>query len=233
MQEVSYKKYLWPVGFILICLLIGFLSYRIFVFQIISTNPANGGETNSSTETMIVITYNKELATNNKNIIITANDDIITGFHTDYDKLLIQTHNLSFDKSYEIYIKNVLSTDNSKIDSYTFKFTNKYKNFSELSKDEQKKQIEQTDKGTRDDPVTRALPVTTSAYYISFEMHNTPDEKGKYEKIIIALLVTNTQQDDLELVKNYKTQAVNFLISKGINLDDYVVEWSPEVAQNL
>lgn len=233
MQQINYKRYLWLAGFLLICLLIGFLSYRTFVFQIISTTPANGGEVNSSTGAQITIEYNKDLLPDNKNLLVTANDDIITSYHTDHKKLLIQVNNISFDKSYELYIKNVSAADSSKIDSYTFKFINKYKNYSELPKEEQQKQMDQTDKGTRDDPVTRALPITTDTFYIHFEMSATPDEKGKYEKLIIALLVTNDQQNDLTLVKNYKTQAVNFLISKGINPDDYVVEWDPEVAQNL
>lgn len=228
-----YKKYIWLAVFIVICLLVGFLSYRTFVFQVISTVPGNGGEVSSSTGSLITIEYNKELMLNNNNLLITANDDIVTNYKIDRNKLFIQIRNLTFDKSYELYIKNVTATDSSKINSYTFKFTNKYKNYSELPKEEQQKQLEQTDKGTRDDPVTRALPITTDQYYISYEVYSTPDEKGKNEKIIIALLVTNDQQSNLQLIKNYKTQAVNFLISKGINPDDYVVEWDPQVAKDL
>jgi len=229
----SGNKILWVVGIISIAIIAALVSYRFFVFQIISTTPKNGGEANSSSQTLVVIETNKDLEQNNESLQVLASDDIVNGYKIEKNKLLIQLRNMSINKSYELYIKNIKASDQSKINSYTLKFKNTYQNFNTLSKEEQDKQIADTDKGNIDDPVVKYLPITTDAYYISYVLYDKPDEKGKYQKIVIALLISNPDLENTQMIQDYKKQALDYLKSKGINPNEYVLEYHPEVAKDL
>lgn len=227
----NYKKFLIPLASLLVMALLGLAAYRVLVFQVLSADPANNS-TVSNDSRLITITYNKELSPVDKSKQLITSSDIVSSFRTDGSKLLIQLKGVEANKKYVINLIDITATDGSKIDQYDYSFTYSYSSFDSLSSKEKKSQIASTDKGNIDSPVIKNLPITTSSFYISYELHDQPDSKGKHEKVIVALLLSDPELTDGNKVRQYKQQAIKFLNSKGISLKDYTVEFVPDAVNN-
>jgi len=224
------KKYINVAAVVISVLLLGLLYFRFFVFQVLSIDPPTGS-TISSSSRLVTFSYNKNLDSIDREKQIIASDDrIISSVRTDGAMVLLQLKDLEIDKVYKITLLNIRAEDGSEIKSTEYTFDYKYVPYNKLSKKEQQRQITQTDKGNISSPVIKALPVTTSQFYISYKLLAQPDSKGKQEKIIIALLLTNQELTDKAKVIAYKKAAIEYLLSKGVDVKDYSVEYAPEEA---
>lgn len=225
------KKALITLGIILMIGLIGWGIYSLSIFRVSDTSPANGS-TISRGQATIVISFNRDIQPVNLENQIISSDNIIYGVSTNKNQLIIQTRDLKLDTKYSIALKNITSTKNEVIKLYTYTFTNKYVAYNEQSKSQQDQQLQNQGKGNIEDIALQVLPISTDTYYISSELLDQPQGDKKI-KIIIALLITDQQTTNTGLVRQYKQQALDFLKQKGINLDNYVVEYSPPEAANL
>ena len=204
-------------GLIFIGLIVGFFLYKAIVFQVLNVTPSQGSTITSLTPTL-VFSYNKPIATFDGSKQILNGDGIVAGSKSDGKKLYIQLKALETGKSYTVTVINVQTDDGASIiPSYTYSFRYAYDPQNDGN----------YDKSNIDDPLVKHLPVTTSQYYISYSLLDKPDDQGHTEKITIALLLTNADLADNQKVRVYKKAAEDFLISKGIVLEDYVVEYSP------
>ena len=204
--------------------------YRILVFQVVSTSPRNGGQVNIGSS-IIVVNLNKKINKINIEQVV-ASENIIKNVITDNESIKIYTKDVVDKKDYIIYIKDITSEDNQKI-SLKYNFTGKYIPFNQQSAQIKKESIQSTDRGNFNDRAAEILPETTDKFSLTYDVFSEPSQKGKYIKITAALLVLNYEETDLNLLKNYKNDALRFLRSNGVNPDDYVIDWYPRAAQNL
>ncbi len=226
----KYKVVIWLMGVALLAILSAGLYYRFMVFQLLSTDPPSGS-TIVSASRLITLSYNKELDDVDKEKqLITSDKDIISSFRVEGSSILIQLSNLEVGKAYTLTLINIRALDGSEISNYVYKFDYQYVPYGKLDKKEQQRQINTTDRGNLESPVIKALPITTAQYYISYKLLEQPDAKGKQEKIIIALLLTNQDLEDKAKIIRYKKAALEFLRANNIDVDDYTVEYAPAEA---
>lgn len=231
-KDILYKNRVYILVFIFFVVFIisAVLIYQAVVFQIISINPRNGGSVNIGSS-IIAINLNKDLKEVKKDQIISSSD-IIKSIATDEKTLIINTKNVESNSKYIIFIKDIESKNGEKV-SLKYNFTGKYVSFSQQSNEIKKESIEATDRGNFTDRAADILPKTTDKFSLTYDIFPEPSQKGKYIKIIGALLVLNYQENDLELLRSYKNEALRYLRSNGVNPNDYVIEWYPRAAQNL
>lgn len=226
----QHKKIVFGVASTVLFIIVGLLYYRFFVFQLLSVDPPSGS-TIASQARLVTFSFNKSLDTiDRERQVIVSDDAIISSFRTDESSILIQLKDLEISKQYKITLLNIRAEDGSEVEKIDYSFDYKYIPYNKLSKKEQQRQITATDRGNIDSPVIHALPVTTDRYYISYKLLEKPDAKGKQEKIIIALLLTNQDLDNIAKIKEYKKAALEFLKQNGINVSDYSVEYAPAAA---
>ncbi len=209
----------------------GYLIYNTIVFHVSGANPPNGGSATNGTQT-ITVSFSRPIKEVNLERNIITNEDIIFGLSTLGNKLVLQTKNLEVNKIYKINLMNIESTDGKIIKQYSYSFTNRYADYNELSKAQQKKAMENQGKGNIEDPALTVLPVSTDRYYIESSILDQPQE-GKQIQITIALLVTRSQEDNTALIKQYKQEALEFLRQRNIDISRYVVVYSPRSATGL
>ena len=227
-----YKIIIWIIIIILALATAGFIYYRVAVFQVTSTNPANGTNFSAGSIT-VTMNFNKDLQTNNPNQKVNASANIIKNTQIEGNKLIINLINLQINTNYQIELQNMTSTDNQVISSFVYKFKNNYVHYDQLSNDLKKQFQQSTDKGNTEDPALKATPHTTSTYSITTEILSQPNAKGKTINLTIALLVPNYEQNNTTKLKDYKTQALDYLKSKGVDPNNYVIKYFPTAATNL
>jgi hypothetical protein len=227
---IKNKIYIILTVLVFTVIIIAVSLYRILVFQVVSTSPRNGGQVNIGSS-IIVVNLNKKINKINKEQVV-ASENIIKNVITDNESIKIYTKDVVDKKDYIIYIKDITSEDNQKI-SLKYNFTGKYIPFNQQSAQIKKESIQSTDRGNFNDRAAEILPETTDKFSLTYDVFSEPSQKGKYIKITAALLVLNYEQTDLNLLKNYKNDALRFLRSNGVNPEDYVIDWYPRAAQNL
>lgn len=227
----KYKVYIWIVVVVLFVLLIGWGLYRLLVFQVVSTNPANNAKI-SAGATTVTFTFNKEL-TDVNSIQVKASDNIILKSEVDKNKLNVYLISLQPDKSYDIFLQNISASDGQRIDYYQLHFTNQYIPFNQQSQQVQEQQIKTTDKGNIDDPAVKVLPKYAKDYSIKYELFGEPSQKGKYIKLHINLLLSQFDANNKAKILEYKNEALDYLKTNGVNPNDYVIEYDPPVAASL
>lgn len=228
------KKIIISVSLLLIGFVAAYLIYMSIIFHVQSTNPANGGVVRNGTD-KIVITFSKNIQDVKLEDNIIASDNIIFGVSTVKNQLIIQVRNLDINKQYKITLRDIQSTDGKVIAEYNYSFTNQYVDYNKLSENQRKQDLEkqsQNEQNSVNDIATTALPVSTDHYYIQSTILDQPQD-NKQIKITIAILVTREQESDTNLIRRYKAEALEFLKQKGINLNNYVVEYVPESATSL
>lgn len=227
---IKNKIYIILTVLVFTVIIIAVSLYRILVFQVVSTSPRNGGQVNIGSS-IIVVNLNKKINKINIEQVV-ASENIIKNVITDNESIKIYTKDVVDKKDYIIYIKDITSEDNQKI-SLKYNFTGKYIPFNQQSAQIKKESIQSTDRGNFNDRAAEILPETTDKFSLTYDVFSEPSQKGKYIKITAALLVLNYEETDLNLLKNYKNDALRFLRSNGVNPDDYVIDWYPRAAQNL
>ena len=227
---IKNKIYIILTVLVFTVIIIAVSLYRILVFQVVSTSPRNGGQVNIGSS-IIVVNLNKKINKINIEQVV-ASENIIKNVITDNESIKIYTKDVVDKKDYIIYIKDITSEDNQKI-SLKYNFTGKYIPFNQQSAQIKKESIQSTDRGNFNDRAAEILPETTDKFSLTYDVFSEPSQKGKYIKITAALLVLNYEQTDLNLLKNYKNDALRFLRSNGVNPEDYVIDWYPRAAQNL
>lgn len=224
------KLYIFALLIIVAITIIIISLYQALVFQVTSTSPRNGGNVNIGSS-IIVINLNKKIKAVSKDQVV-ASSDIIKSINTDSKAIRINTKDVVEKNNYIIFIKDIESENGEKI-SFRYNFAGKYISFAQQSNEIKKESIKETDSGNFTDRAAEILPKTTDKYSLTYDIFPEPSQKGKYIKITGALLVLNYQENDLNLLRSYKNEALRYLRSNGVNPNDYVIEWFPRAAQNL
>ena len=228
----KYKLTIWFTTLVIIISLVVYVLYKTLVFQVTSTNPSYGANLNGASAS-IEIYYNKNIKKFESNQKVLANANIISSTQVNGKKITVKLVNLKFDNDYQIDLNNITSEDGQVIGSYKLSFKNKYVQYNKQSQDMITAANKATDQGNTTDPALKALPKTTNTFSITYIMYGKPDQKGKYLKLNIALLLPNYEQNDVTKLKAYKTQALDYLKSSGVDPNSYVIEYFPTAATNL
>jgi hypothetical protein len=228
----KYKSLIWISLVIALVIVVIWTVYRIVVFQVIGTSPAQNAKISAGRST-ITINLNSEIEPIDANKQIIATSGLTVKADTDKNKIVLTVTNIVQDKKYEIQIKNIKSKSGKSIDYYKYSFEGGYVPYSSLSQQQKNQQLQQTDRGNYDDPAMAILPKVGDNYTIDYETYSEPVLKGKYIKLIITLLLRDDQSNDKNLELQYKNEALNYLKSNGINPNDYVIQYHPESAASL
>jgi len=227
----KYKKPITIVVVIISVLLFIFIIYRNFYFQILSVAPADSKVNIGSS--FIIINTNKALKELSNDSIIESPSNIVQKVETKKNQIIITTKNIEKDKKYKIVIKDITSSSGDKINFYQYYFTGKYITYNGLNNEVKQESLKTTDKGNINDRAIEILPKTTDKFYLKYELFPEPTQKGRYVKIIAALLITKYQETDLKLISDYKKSAIKYLVDNGVDPNSYVIEWYPRQAQKL
>lgn len=228
----KYKIYVWIIAAAIVVFVTGWILYMVLVFQVASTNPAQGA-TITGGATVITFTFNRDIEKVDATSQVSASANIIQKVETNKNTLTVSLNNLTQNEDYQVFLKNIRATDGQLINLYTYKFHNKYVAYTDQSKQEQQKAVASTDKGNIDDPAIKALPKLTNHYSIKYELYGEPSQKGKYIKIKILLLLSNFDLTNKTIIAQRKAEALDYLRQNGVNPNDYVIEYDPAEAANL
>jgi hypothetical protein len=215
----QYKRYILPLIIVLGLFIISVAALSSSVFRVTSASPESGSTITTLTRT-VVISFNKELAGFDRATQLKVASSIVAGSKVEGKDLYLQLNNMNSGSNYSFKLVNIVATDGSSIDEYKYEFSYNY--------DPGATTEDVKVKGS--DPAIKFLPVTTSQYYINYQLLDEPTPEGKTEKITIALLLTNDQALNPAFLKSYKKAALEYLDSKGIDLDGYMVEYAPAEA---
>lgn len=233
---INYKKNI-IVG--LIVLLIGLLLFLIYfntiVFRVTSTIPSNNGKVNLG-QSVVIFNFTKDIESIDTKNQISASSDIVLLSKTSNKKLIVYVNNIKDGTKYKIEIKNIRSKSGDMLNSVSLYFTGAYIPAGEENSEVVRITSEQTDQGpdwNNPDPIAKALPIITSEYSLDYVILPSPNSKGNKISIRAVLLLPDYELSNTAMIKDYKNKALNYLKSKNINPNDYVIEWVPESAASL
>lgn len=231
------KKILIPVAVILVILLITITIYYAWKnssLQIVSTTPKND-EITLGTST-IDFKFNQDIDTAEYEKNIEDPNKIISGIGLKDSKTLsIKLGELSKDTKYSITLKNITSKKGDILKNYKFDFSPRNIDYKDLSDEEKKRQIEETDNYSYQDPIENILPYETKNYKITFL---TADESTDMPATITITMkffepgsnavpaTPAEKQEYLDSLRKYRTEAIEYLKSNGIDVSSYVMEYT-------
>lgn len=231
------KKILIPIAVILVILLITvavYYAWKNSSLQIVSTTPKNNEVTLGTSA--IDFRFSKEINIVEFEKNIEDPSKIISGIGLKDSKTLsIKLGELSKDTKYSITIKNITSKNGEVLKEYKFDFYPRDIDFKDLSEEEKRRQIEETDKTTYQDPLENVLPHETKDYKITYltpsesiEMPATITITMKFfEPGSTAVPATPAEkQEYLNNLRRYRTEALEYLKSNGIDVSSYVMEYT-------
>jgi hypothetical protein len=231
------KKIFIPAAVILVIILIGLALYYVWKsssLQIVSTTPKNNEITLGTSA--IDFNFSKDINEVEFEKNIEDPNKIISGISLkDTKTLSIKLGELSKDTKYSITLKNITSKDGDILKEYKFDFYPRAIDFKDLSEEEKRRQIEETDKNTYQDPLENALPYETNNYKITYL---TPSEDTDVPATITITMkffepgdealpaTTAEKQEYLNNIRKYRTEAIDYLKSNGIDVNNYVMEYT-------
>ena len=221
----QYKSIIIITVSVIVAGLIGWLAYYQLAFFSTGTTPKNGAK--GPTDAAIRISFNKTPANS-----IVENFDInpsVPGrVSIDKNDVIFTPKNvLNIDTVYTVKLSNPISQKGQKSGNITFKFTAVYIPFNEQSSKNQNVGISASDSLEKSHPIVQYLPHDDSNYSITYEL--MPDGKLKLTVTLNAILNRADQLASYKAqLQQYKTEALQYLTSKGAKLSDYVITYSPD-----
>jgi hypothetical protein len=217
-----------------------YFTWQISTFRVTSTTPKN----NEVTAGINSIDFNFSQSVGDvSGDNLSASAQILTGISKkDAKTVTVGVQNLVINKEYTITLKNIRSEKGDTISEYTYKFKVKNLDFSELSEAERKRQLDNTDKGNYDNPLAAFLPHETTQYKITYtepvlESTELPDTititMKFFEPGSNAAPATPAQkQTYLNDIRKYRTEALNYLKDKGVDINKYVMVYTEPDLRN-
>ncbi len=250
----THKRMLWIIGVVLIAI-IGFSVYNSLRFRITSTTPSSSNYP-SSLGTMEVM-FNKELDVKSMNNQLSDNPQAFVKVNfkggstarAHKDRLAITFKQTPPAGSYKVTLSNIRAVDGSVLNT-VIKRKVKDIPYDQLSKKE--KQLydalsKDADTDVVDEhPLLQKLPYQTEQYLISYGTENIDDlNAAEHDHGTPTITITMKffepgsnarpaspaeQQAYLQDIRTYRRQALDWLQSKGFNLNDYKIQYSePEL----
>lgn len=222
------------ISTVLIISLIIYFGWKSATLQVVSTTPKTDEVTVGTSA--IDIEFSKEINAVEYEKNIVDPDKIVTGITMkDQNLVSLKIDNLVLGKKYSIGLKDITAKSGGSIGKYNLEFTPKNIDFADLSEEEKRRQIDETDKREFEDPLEATLPHETSNYKMTFI---TRDESTDLPATITitmkffepgsnALPATPAEkQEYLNNIRKYRTEALEYLKSNGIDINNYVLEYT-------
>lgn len=197
-------------------------------FRLVSTTPELGGSIATSTSS-IKLSYSKKVDVSSVDAgLIKQNSPSVLSVRVDGENIFIELESLEKDKSYRILLTNVSSVDGATIEQTVLSFKAEYIEYGKLPQSERDLQVESTNPSG----IARVLPHNTDNYYAEFfdcdkdkpcifiEMKFSVPESYYKNKIF------------LDRVEKYRKEAVEYIKTGGVRLEDYTLVYSEPVLLN-
>jgi len=235
-------KIITSILIILATLGIGYLIFYSLTFRIVETSPS----TNSFPESLSVLSikYSRELDkkfiedsfTENPNSVVSFSFEGVNIIEVNSDTLKITIGKTPLAGKYALILNNIKSKDGSVLES-NIVFTVKDIKYSQLSEAEKKMYNEQANTGETqpDDPIVDVLPFETDKYKISYFFPAEGIEGPATINITMKFFepgdnaLPATQQEKQKYLNDLRTgtnQALEYLQSKNVNVNDYIIDYT-------
>lgn len=220
-----YKSIIIIAVGVAVAALVGWLAYYQLAFFSTGTTPKNGAT--GATDAAIRISFNKAPA---GSIVdnFTINPSVPGRVSIDNNDVVFKPKNvLNLNTTYTVNLSNPTSQTGQTAGDISFTFTAIFVAFNEQSAKNQSAGIDASSGLEKDYPIVQYLPHDDSNYSITYDL--MPDGKLKLSVTLNAIL---NRADQLPAYKaqlqQYKTEALQYLTSKGAKLSDYVITYSPD-----
>lgn len=165
---------------------------------------------------------------------IFSNKEIISSTEVKGKIIRVNLKNIEKDIKYIIYLENIVSDDGFVLKSYTYSATGFYTNNYSATKEQQDEQNNQTDRNNNSDPIFGVVPYQTINYSITASGSITNSSTPPTIKIFVYLASADyTDANTQKIVDSKIKEAKDYLVSKGIKLDNYKFEYSQSPDNNL
>lgn len=227
----NIRKIIIVVSVLTALALISWLLYDNLVFRFKSTSPDLSNVATSSTHLKVCVS--QPIKTVGK---VSFNNTPLdsSAFTVEGKCIEIPFEDLSEEQTYTVKVERVESQwFTNKIFEISFSFTPRYIEFSRLSKDQQKAQIDSSNSNQIDDPFLNGMfPIITDTFVL--EIENAGDGKTVYLDVSILSEIPDydnggkiARVSDSEAEKIH-TDVVKLIKDKGGSIDRYVVTYSNE-----
>lgn len=165
---------------------------------------------------------------------IFSNKEIISSTEVKGKIIRVNLKNIEKDIKYIIYLENIVSDDGFILKSYTYSATGFYTNDYSATKEQQDEQNNETDRNNNSDPIFGVVPYQTINYSITADGSITNSSTPTTIKIFVYLASADyTDANTQKIVDSKIKEAKDYLVSKGIKLDNYKFEYSQSPDNNL
>lgn len=215
------RKVIIALGAIGLVCLVGYLIYLNTGFKVLSMNPSKNDQKVSIYDD-IEINFNKDLAPPSKQKFYispsTEGDiEIKNGSFKFTPK-----GNLKVDKEYTITLKAVAKDGRTANIEYRFKVA--YQDYKDLSSEEKKKGLEQTDRLEERFPITRILPYEKVDYKIDYEV---VDDALVLKIETFAFIDEGRVEEYKANTARQRQEALDYIRSQGHDPAKYKIEYTP------
>lgn len=227
MNNLYENKYiLLSVIVVIVLIFVGLVIYSLNresfkQFRMVSTLPESNQSFPSSSN-QINVKFNREINANKITLDDIDSNFLVSEIIVDKKILVLKLRTLIVNKNYNINIKKVESTSGEILTNTKLSFTTKYIPFSDLSKEEQKLQIEDTDPKPKIESIKNFIPYSTSNYSIVSGELIGPDGKTKPAVVVKDLFYMGINPPYPESEIKASAETINkFLSSTGVDRNTY------------
>lgn len=226
-QQPLYRKpfFIYAVLSASALLLLIWIIYTFFIFHVTNVDPK--GSFFPTSQKTLTVTYNMKLnEVKKENISVSPERNYV--IKTDGKKVML-FFETPFIKDEQVTIKldNVSADTGSELSS-EFKFTAKYLTSSQLSREEQARQLAESNSFENDYPLAQKLPYITDRFQVE---GNFPDADSNKMPITVTSLSINTADplaapdtpSNLELLRQDRRAAIAWLNENGFNTEKYIL----------
>ncbi len=231
MNNLLKNKYFTVIIIIIIITFIVFAIALLYsnnksnsVFKLESTNPNTNNLVPTSANKMI-LTFNKEIDLKSVTLSdINAEKDLVRSININNKDLVINFNALKNNYVYIITINKISSVKGEQLKDIKIQFKTKYIPYSNLTEDQKKQQLEDTDPTPTNKTILNFLPYSTDNYVI--KSGKIVDSNGKSNTIVVVknlfYMGLTPPYPDSEIKATAKT-VTDFLNSTGIDRNTYVL----------
>ncbi len=194
------------------------------IFKLESTNPNTNNLVPTSTNKMI-LTFNEEIDSKSVTLgDINTEKDLVRSITINNKDLVINFNTLKNNYLYIITIKKISSVKGEQLKDTKIQFKTRYIPYSNLTEDQKKQQLEDTDPTPTNKTISNFLPYSTDNYVI--KSGKIIDSNGKTNTIVVVknlfYMGLTPPYPDNEIKATAKT-VTDFLNGTGIDRNTYLL----------
>lgn len=199
-----------------------FVYYHFFTFHVTRTNPT--ARNIATLSPFLEIYFNKDV--DNISSVSSTPDGLIDSYEIIDNKIFIKLNGMAPIES-QIVISSINSQDGYNINDYTLLFTPEETLADDLPQDQLDYIIEQQDRFAplKADPVLEFIPYSSIGYSIEPEIVGMREDGSNIIDINITINLSGADMriNPDQATIDYYNDAIDYLTSNGINIDDYTI----------